>query len=77
MANLEFIFEEMANLLGCPRDHREMPNEWCDKMCGKVDKSKCWRNYFRISEVHRIAARRNTNALERGLDIRNTNSHHR
>lgn len=77
MTNLEYIFEEMADLLGCPRDHREMPNEWCDKMCGKVEKSKCWRNYFRISEVHRIAARRNTNALERSLDINHTNIHHR
>lgn len=77
MENIEFIFEEMANLLGCPRDHREMPNEWCDKMCGKVEKSKCWRNYFRISEVHRIAARRNTNALERCLDAHHPNSHHR
>lgn len=77
MTNLEYIFEEMADLLGCPRDHREMQNEWCDKMCGKVEKAMCWKEYFRKGEVKRIAARRNTNALERGLDIRNTNSHHR
>ena len=47
MTNLEYIFEEMADLLGCPRDHREMPNEWCDKMCGIVPKSMCWKERFR------------------------------
>ena len=77
MTNLEYIFDEMADLLGCSRDHREMPNEWCDKMCGKVPKAMCWKEYFRKGEVKRIAARRLTNALERGLDINHTNSHHR
>ena len=77
MTNLDYVFEELAQIGGCPRDHHPMPQEWCDKMCGKVEKSKCWRNYFRISEVHRIAARRNTNPLERDLGSGNTNIHHR
>ena len=77
MTNLEYIFEEMADLLGCPRDHREMPQEWCDRMCGIVTKSMCWKERFRKGEVKRNAVRRRENALERGLDINHTNSHHR
>ena len=77
MTNLEYIFEEMADLLGCPRDHREMQNEWCDKMCGKVEKSMCWKEYFRKGEVKRNAIRRLKNPLERDLGSSNTNIHHR
>lgn len=77
MTNLEYIFEEMADLLGCPRDHREMPNEWCDKMCGIVPKSMCWKERFRKGEVKRNAVRRLKNPLERDLGSGNTNIHHR
>ena len=77
MTNLEIIFEEMADLLGCPRDHREMQNEWCDKMCGKVPKAMCWKEYFRKGEVKRNAVRRLKNPLERDLGSGNTNIHHR
>ena len=58
MNNLDYIYKEMSDLLGCPRDHRPMPNAWCDKMCRKVDKDMCWKEFFRRKEVQRITERR-------------------
>ena len=58
MNNLDYIYKEMSDLLGCPRDHRPMPNVWCDKMCRKVDKDMCWKEFFRRKEVQRISERR-------------------
>ena len=54
----EFIYEELERLFDEPRNYSpidEYMNEncglWCKRFCGKIDGSKCWREYFMKREL--------------------------
>ena len=59
MIDQNFIYEEIARIFGVPckwsaemEEHMKKHSEaWCKKFCGKVDASKCVRQFMRTREL--------------------------
>lgn len=57
MVDRDFVFNELGKIFGVPCDCKQLDdymNEhcsaWCRRFCGKVDASRCWREYFSVRE---------------------------